>query len=116
MFTQPVGRHLGVQDLVHKFDTARRDKDELELGWAMGLMEMLVDPMLSLWVPDWVVEQYERWSKHFRPTLRREKLRAEQLQWKNRMLLKAVRVRMIAKQKRKQAQADEEGDGSGAGS
>ncbi|MGB1141216.1 MAG: AAA family ATPase, partial [Halioglobus sp.] len=114
-FTQPADRYLGVQDLVHKFDTPRRDSDGLELGWSMGLMEMLVDPLLCLWTPDWVVEQYERWNRYFRPTLRREKVRAEQQQWTNRKLLKVVRQRMIAKQKRKQAQVDEACGGSDGG-
>ena len=34
-------------------------------GWPMALMEMLVDPVLSLWVPSWVVEQYKRWNPKF---------------------------------------------------
>ena len=37
----------------------------------MALMEMLVDPVLSLWVPAWVVEQYKRWNPKFGPFLAR---------------------------------------------
>ena len=56
-FTKPDGRHLGVQDLVNKFDTDAVDTKGRKLGWAMALLEMLVDPMLMSWVPDWVHEQ-----------------------------------------------------------
>ena len=54
--TFDVSRFLGVQDLVEAF----------EGKWGMALMEMLVDPVLSSWVPSWVVEQYERWNPFFR--------------------------------------------------
>ena len=64
------GRHLGVQDLVAKFDTEAVDSKGRKLGWAMALMEMLVDPMLMCWVPDWLHEQYERWNPFFRPCVR----------------------------------------------
>ena len=55
-FTQPADRYLGVQDLVYKFYTPGRDREGLEFGWAMVLMEMLVDFLLCLWTPDCVVE------------------------------------------------------------
>ena len=68
-FVAPLGRFLGVQDLVRKFD-GKKDNAGKEVGWAMALMEMLVDPMLVAWVPGWVVEQYERWKPKFRGMLR----------------------------------------------
>ena len=68
-FVAPLGRFLGVQDLVRKFD-GHKDRAGKEIGWARALMEMLVDPMLVAWVPGWVVEQYERWNPDFRGTLR----------------------------------------------
>ena len=62
-------RHLGVRDLYEMFE-GRRDKRGNEVGWGMALMEMLTDPMLLTWVPDWVVEQYERANPFFRDVLR----------------------------------------------
>ena len=43
------GRFLGVADLVRKFDTDEVDGKGRKLGWALALMEMLVDPMLVAW-------------------------------------------------------------------
>ena len=68
-FVAPLGRFLGVQDLVRKFD-GKTDRAGKEIVRAQALMEMLVDPMLVAWVPGWVVEQYERWNPKFRGTLR----------------------------------------------
>ena len=70
VFRMPPNRFLGVQDLVLKFDTEKRDGKGRRVGWALALMEMLVDPMLSRWVPSWVREQYERGNPYFRPCLR----------------------------------------------
>ncbi len=53
------GRYLGVQDLLRKFDN----------DWATALMEMLVDPVLGHWVPQYVCEQFERWNPFFRECL-----------------------------------------------
>ena len=69
-FRHPSKRFLGVQDLVLKFDSAKAGTKGRPLGWALALMEMLVDPMLASWVPSWVREQYERWNPYFRPCLR----------------------------------------------
>ena len=69
-FKKPQGRHLGVQDLVDQFETDAVDAKGRKLGWAMALLEMLVDPMLMSWVPGWVHEQYERWNPCFRGALR----------------------------------------------
>ena len=55
-----VGRYLGVQDLVAAFDGR----------WGEALMEMLVDPILVEWVPNYVREQYERWNPYFGQCLR----------------------------------------------
>ena len=62
--TGQVERFLGVRDLYDKFE-GKKD------GWALALMEMLVDPMLYSWVPAWAVEQYERANPFFRRVLRR---------------------------------------------
>ena len=84
-------RYLGIRDLVHAFEGARRqevrwrrapDGGALEwfvkerkrgrgwkYGWSMALMEMLADPVLSEWVPAWVREQYFRWNPDFLDTL-----------------------------------------------
>ena len=59
-----------MQDLVNQFETGAVDAKWRKLGWAMALLEMLVDPMLMSWVPDWVHEQYERWNEFFRPCVR----------------------------------------------
>ena len=56
-FAAPLGRFLGVQDLVREFD-GRQDRAGKEIGWAQALMEMLVDPMLVAWVPGWVCLLY----------------------------------------------------------
>ena len=69
-FRHPPVRFLGVQDLVLKFDTAKVDTKGRPLGWALALVEMLVDPMLASWVPSWVREQYEQWIPYFRSCLR----------------------------------------------
>ena len=45
-FVESRGRFLGVQDLVMVFDTDKVDAKGRKLGWAMALLEMLVDPML----------------------------------------------------------------------
>lgn len=68
-FLQPIGRYLGVQDLILRFDE-RKDRAGEGVGWGMALVEMLVDPMLSAWVPGCVVEQCERWHRYFRGSLR----------------------------------------------
>ena len=75
-FVWHVDRALGVQDLVMKFDGGR-DRRGRETGWAMGLLEMLVDPYLLAFVPGWVVEQYDRWNPFFRRCLEDAKWRGE---------------------------------------
>ena len=72
-------RHLGVRDLYDRFE-GRRDTN-----WGFAMMEMLVDPVLSTWVPSWVVEQYERANPFFRRVLRR--LVEQRLSSNNRHLL-----------------------------
>ena len=62
-FPRQVNRFLGVQDLVRKFDNGRKDAEGRPVGWALALLEMLVDPILSEWVPSWVLDQYDRWNK-----------------------------------------------------
>ena len=52
-----------------KFE-GKKDRRGRVVGWAMALMEMLVDPLLVAWVPAWLVEQYERWNPYFRGAVR----------------------------------------------
>jgi len=104
-------RFLGVRDLVGAFD-GRRDRT-----WGHGLMEMLVDPVLVLWVPCWIVEQYDRWNPFFKESL------DVVLGWKsmekkgNSRVLRAVRRVMEAaakKQKRVKGEGDDEGADQGS--
>jgi hypothetical protein len=46
---------------------ARKDKAKATpvYGWGFALVEMLVDPVLRAWVPQWVVEQFERRNPGF---------------------------------------------------
>ena len=48
---------------MRKFDNYRKDADGRPAGWALALLEMLFDPVLSEWVPSWVLDQYGRWNK-----------------------------------------------------
>jgi len=86
-------RFLGVQDLVAAFDGRKTEelvwevapaarsaqyvfkrrefKPGVSYGWALALMEMLVDPVLLEWVPEYVVEQYKRWNPFFVDSLRK---------------------------------------------
>ena len=84
-------RFLGVRDLFMAFEGVRdgRGRDE---GWTLALMEMLTDPMLRQWVPDWLVEQYERQNPFFREVL--TALQEENLQ-RNKTLLKRAKREMI---------------------
>ena len=58
-------RFLGTQDLYTVFEGRTHGHQKID-GWCLGLMEMLVDPVLSTWVPKWVREQYERANPYFR--------------------------------------------------
>ena len=51
VFRMPPNRFLRVQGLVLKFDTEKGDGKGRRLGWALALMEMLVNPVLSQLVP-----------------------------------------------------------------
>ena len=87
----------------------------------MALVEMLVDPMLSAWVPGWVVEQYERWNRYFRGSLRwvlrqRDVAGAPRAKT-NAQLIKLATKRMMSREKRRELRdqslaADREGEGS----
>ena len=52
-------QYLGIRVLYAKLEHVRNSRGE-SVGWSLALMEMLTDPMLRQWVPEWVVEQYER--------------------------------------------------------
>ena len=84
-------RCLGIGDLVDAFEGPRRremrwrrregESSEVEwflkerrrggwkFGWCMALLEMLVDPILSEWVPAWMREQFHRWNPDFEEAL-----------------------------------------------
>jgi len=108
-------RHLGVRDLYDRFE-GRGD-----VGWGMALMEMLTDPMLLTWVPDWVVEQYERANPFFRDALRSMETRGLS---SNRTLLLRTKREMIRRHERslkkaqrtdvKETSSEEERDADGA--
>ena len=49
-------RFLGIRDLVGKFDGIKTRNTQREVGWTLALLEMLVDPLLSTWVPEWLRE------------------------------------------------------------
>ena len=68
-FPTPLGRFLGVQDLVRAFD-GRRDAKGRDYGWSRAFMDILMDPLLLAFVPGWVREQYERWNPDFRSSIR----------------------------------------------
>ena len=55
---------LGVRDLYVAFD-GQCGRNGRPVGWTRALVEMLLDPVLSAWVPSWVVEQYVRWNPFF---------------------------------------------------
>ena len=57
-------------------------------------MEMLVDPVLSLWVPEWIVEQYKRWNKHFEESLSVVLREDHQQILSNRRVLSRTKARM----------------------
>mgnify|MGYP000946230171 CR=1 FL=1 len=80
---------LGIEDLQWKFEDAPSGN-----GWAMAMMEMLVDPMLSEWVPEWVVEQYERGNPYFRSVLNRLKKMEVRVLKSNRSVLARTRSEM----------------------
>ena len=71
----------------------------MSYGWAYALMEMLVDPVLLEWVPDYIVEQYRRWNPYFTESL--DAARSGRPQ-SNRRFLRRVRRRMEAKHKARQ--------------
>ena len=83
--------YLGTRDLYMKFEGPAH-------GWALALLEMLVDPMLKTWVPGWVVEQYERGNPYFKDVLTGLQLRDYRT---NRAFLRKVRKEMIWRHQRR---------------
>ena len=51
------------QSLPGEHETRRRPK---YCDWAYAMLEMLLDPVLKGWVPQWIVEQYDRRNPDFR--------------------------------------------------
>ena len=95
-------KFLGVRDLWSKF-MDKKDRRGRQVGWALALMEMLLDPLLVAWVPGWVVEQYERWNPYFRGTVRWALRRYAPEDSGNRRLLWIVRGEMQRRQERRAA-------------
>ena len=91
-----------------KFDTAKVDSKGRSLGWALALMEMLVDPILYTWVPAWVSEQYERANPFFKEVLLAMQ---SEVHDNNLQLLKRTRKEMIHRHhlhlRRKKNEGDE---------
>jgi hypothetical protein len=61
----------------------------------MALMEMLVDPILSQWVPKWVVDQYCRRNPCFSGALEEVLQRNPDMVLNNRQVLFATKAKMI---------------------
>ena len=51
------------REMPREHETRRRPK---YCDWAYAMMEMLLDPVLKGWVPQWIVEQYDRRNPDFR--------------------------------------------------
>ena len=93
-------------------------------GWALALLEMLVDPVLMEWVPAWVREQFHRWNPDFERSLVQVLCEDGSRSLCNREVLVATRravhalhlKRMSRKEQREAAAraADLEGDGGGS--
>jgi len=130
-------RFVGVQDLVAAFDERRREEmvwstptqggaypfrrrrfsPGVTYGWSFALMEMLVDPVLLEWVPEYVVEQYKRWNPYFVDFLdqvtsewREKGAKLSPARKTNRLFLRKVRARMEAAQKSKQGENKKDED------
>jgi hypothetical protein len=122
-------RCLGVGDLVHAFEGPRvremrwREKDDgggkeqmvwrmrsgsWKYDWTWALMEMLVDPVLRAWVPDWVVEQYERWNPFFCAALEEVLVQDSKQELCNRQVLRETRFLMEKRRRRKAVVGKEE--------
>ena len=105
-------------------DGARRAKMDsrcsVQYGWRYALMEMLVDPVLSKWVPGWIGEQYRRWNEGFDVFVQEALAEDAAQEWSNRKVLRRVmqKAREAAKerarQKRKPGKEDEESNHSHA--
>ena len=86
------------------------------------MMEMLVDPVLVQWVPEWVVEQYKRWNPKFAAALKRVLQDDAQGVLSNRQVLRRVKREVVRQlrlaadkreaEKRGPGQGDDEGSAS----
>ena len=104
-------RFLGIRDLYVKFERGTDD------CWGLGLLEMLVDPMLSQWVPSWLIEQYDRCNPFFREVLASlVSMVSDGKIKRNRMLLRATRREMIRRHHRQLARKDQADKHVGSGS
>ena len=146
-------RFLGLADLVEAFELGATRTEVSWVGdsasgwkerervckkrprncdWAFAMIEMLLDPVLSAWIPKWIVEQYERRNPAFRGIVERELKNDKEHDLSNRKLILKVRRALRSDAKRRKdestrlgaaAKADDEdrqpdsdsGDSSGAG-
>ena len=86
----------------------------------MMLLEMITDPMLRQWVPEWVVEQYERANPYYKDSLTRALVGSEGLQrpLTNARLLRRVLRDMVKRhqrRRRREAARKRQGGDAGAG-
>ena len=115
-------RFLGLSDLEEAFERGltRREfrfhgtrdwrehtcrKRPRNCDWAFALMEMLLDPVLVVWVPKWVVEQYERRNPAFRVMVDKELRQDKKNLLSNRQLLSKVRRALLSDAKRRKDEA-----------
>ena len=91
-------RYLGVFDLYGKFEAGASVS-----RWCWALLEMLVDPLLSLWVPAWVREHYERANPYFADVLRDLSTRHFR---SNAALLRTLRREMLRRHRKSRRRAE----------
>ena len=123
-------RWLGVQDLVKAFDAGKHQRREcvwvsedsfsapqckiqavvcdVECGWGLALMEMLLDPLLKLWVPRWLRVQYRVWNKDFKKTVNAAMCDDRSAPRSNRVILERVREALLERAKSDRRRKEEE--------
>ena len=113
-------RYLGVRDLWTKFEGLQRtlQAKEEDRFWCLMLMEMITDPMLRQWVPEWVVEQFERANPYYKDSLTRALVGWQECPrpLRNARLLRRVLKDMVKRhQRRRRRDAARKRQGGAAG-